>query len=56
VCAGALGWKPEVVEGVSANHSVQGLGGLKLQCEGHDVRYRNIWIKELTIAEPNTDF
>jgi hypothetical protein len=31
-------------------------GGLKLQCEGHDVRYRNIWIKELTIAEPNTDF
>lgn len=31
-------------------------GGLKLQCEGHDVRYRNIWIKELNIAEPNTDF
>jgi hypothetical protein len=31
-------------------------GGLKLQCEGHDVRYRNIWIKELTIAEPSTDF
>ncbi len=31
-------------------------GGLKLQCEGHDVRYRNIWIKELTIAEPTTDF
>ena len=31
-------------------------GGLKLQCEGHDVRYRNIWIKELTINEPTTDF
>lgn len=31
-------------------------GGLKLQCEGHDVRYRNIWIKELTLAEPDTDF
>lgn len=30
--------------------------GLKLQCEGHDVRYRNIWIKEVTIDEPNTDF
>jgi hypothetical protein len=30
--------------------------GLKLQCEGHDVRYRNAWIKELDIAEPNTDF
>ena len=31
-------------------------GGLKLQCEGHDVRYRNAWIKELEITEPNTDF
>jgi hypothetical protein len=31
-------------------------GGLKLQNEGHDVRYRNIWIKELQLAEPNTDF
>lgn len=31
-------------------------GGLKLQCEGHDVRYRNIWIKELEIEESNTDF
>ena len=30
--------------------------GLKLQCEGHDVRYRNAWIKELDIKEPNTDF
>ena len=31
-------------------------GGLKLQCEGHDVRYRNAWIKELDIAKPETDF
>jgi len=31
-------------------------GGLKLQCEGHDVRYRNIWIKELDLATADTDF
>jgi len=31
-------------------------GGLKLQCEGHDVRFRNIWIKELDLASPNTSF
>ena len=31
-------------------------GGLKLQCEGHDVRYRNTWIKELTLEQPDTDF
>lgn len=31
-------------------------GGLKLQCEGHDVRYRNTWIKPLELKEPNTDF
>lgn len=31
-------------------------GGLKLQCEGHDVRYRNIWIKELSIDVAKTDF
>lgn len=30
--------------------------GLKLQAEGHDVRYRNIWIKELDVKQPNTDF
>jgi len=30
--------------------------GLKLQCEGHDVRYRNIWIKKLDLTEPDTDF
>ncbi|MFN0130577.1 MAG: DUF1080 domain-containing protein [Verrucomicrobiales bacterium] len=32
------------------------LQGLKLQNEGHDVRYRNIWIKKLDLSEPNTDF
>jgi hypothetical protein len=31
-------------------------GGLKLQAEGHDVRYRNAWIKELELASPTTDF
>ena len=31
-------------------------GGLKLQCEGHDVRYRNAWIKELDLLEANTEF
>lgn len=30
-------------------------GGIKLQCEGHDVRFRNIWIKELDLAKPDTD-
>lgn len=30
--------------------------GLKLQCEGHDVRYRNAWIKELDLTQPDTDF
>ena len=31
-------------------------GGLKLQCEGHDVRYRNTWIKEIDLKKPDTDF
>jgi hypothetical protein len=30
--------------------------GLKLQAEGHDVRFRNIWIKELDLTKPDTDF
>jgi hypothetical protein len=29
---------------------------LKLQCEGHDVRFRNAWIKEIDLKEPETDF
>ena len=31
-------------------------GGLKLQCEGHEVLYRNIWIKKLNLTESGTDF
>jgi hypothetical protein len=31
-------------------------GGIKLQAEGHDVLYRNIWIKPLNLSEPSTDF
>jgi len=31
-------------------------GGLKLQAEGHDVLYRNIWIKELHLKKADTDF
>ena len=30
--------------------------GLKLQCEGHDVRYRNAWIKDLDLTAADTDF
>jgi hypothetical protein len=30
--------------------------GLKLQAEGHDVRFRNIWIKELDLPKADTDF
>jgi Domain of Unknown Function (DUF1080) len=31
-------------------------GGLKLQCEGHDVRYRNTWIKPLELTKADTTF
>jgi hypothetical protein len=31
-------------------------GGLKLQNEAHDVRYRNAWIKELNLKKADTDF
>ena len=30
--------------------------GLKLQAEGHDVLYRNIWIKKTDLKKPDTDF
>lgn len=30
--------------------------GLKLQCEGHDVRYRNAWIKPLMLGKADTGF
>ena len=42
------------------NHSGEELSpipyGLKLQSEGTDVRYRNIWIKDLNIKEAKTNF
>ncbi len=31
-------------------------GGLKLQAEGHDILYRNIWITELDLKKADTDF
>ncbi len=31
-------------------------GGLKLQAEGHDVRYRNIWIQPVDLKKPDTGF
>ena len=31
-------------------------GGIKLQAEGHNVLYRNIWIKEMELAMNDTDF
>ncbi|HEV7347573.1 DUF1080 domain-containing protein [Telluribacter sp.] len=31
-------------------------GGLKLQAEGHDVLYRNIWIQKLDLKEAKTSF
>ena len=31
-------------------------GGIKLQAEGHDVLYRNIWIRRLDLKQANTDF
>lgn len=31
-------------------------GGLKLQAEGHDVLYKNIWIKKLNLKRADTDF
>ncbi len=31
-------------------------GGIKLQAEGHNVLYRNIWIQELNLNKADTDF
>lgn len=31
-------------------------GGIKLQAEGHNVLFRNVWIEELDLEEPDTDF
>ena len=30
-------------------------GGIKLQAEGHNVFFRNVWIKELDLSKANTD-
>lgn len=30
-------------------------GGIKLQAEGHDVLFRNIWVKELNLKKADTD-
>ncbi len=30
--------------------------GIKLQAEGHNVLYRNIWVKKIDLTEPNTNF
>jgi hypothetical protein len=47
--------------GLAANtHSGEELDptlyGLKLQSEGRDVRFRNVWIKDLTIPTAETNF
>lgn len=31
-------------------------GGIKLQAEGHDVLFRNIWVQEMDYKKPDTDF
>jgi hypothetical protein len=31
-------------------------GGIKLQAEGQPVLYRNIWIREMDLVNPDTDF
>ncbi|WP_154854683.1 3-keto-disaccharide hydrolase [Cyclobacterium xiamenense] len=31
-------------------------GGIKLQAEGHEVLFRNIWVQRLKLEEPDTDF
>jgi hypothetical protein len=31
-------------------------GPLKLQAEGHDVRFRNAWIRKVDLVKPDTDF
>ena len=44
------------VDGAGEGTPTDTPGGLKLQAEGHDVRYRNTWIKDLALDEPDTDF
>jgi hypothetical protein len=42
--------------GVSSDPLTDGPHCFKLQSEGHDVRFRNVWIKELDIVATDTDF
>lgn len=41
--------------GISSDPLSDGPKGLKLQSEGHDVRFRNVWVKELDLEAGNTD-
>jgi hypothetical protein len=41
--------------GISSDSLSDGPHGLKLQSEGHDVRFRNVWIKELDLEAPTSD-
>jgi hypothetical protein len=41
--------------GVSSDSLTDAARGLKLQSEGHDVRFRNVWLKPLDLAAPSTD-
>jgi hypothetical protein len=40
--------------GISSDSLTEAPRGLKLQNEGHDVRFRNVWIKELDLKTPDT--
>jgi Domain of Unknown Function (DUF1080) len=51
--APATGIDPNTHSGEPLNET---LYGVKLQSEGRDVRFRNIWIKPLRIADPQTRF
>jgi len=53
-------WGGANPESTAAGTAAKGItdvpGGVKLQCEGHDVRYRNAWIKEIDLKDAETDF
>ena len=44
------------IDGAGVGAPTDAPGGLKLQAEGHNVLYRNAWIKELRLDEADTDF
>lgn len=41
--------------GISSDSLTDAPRGLKLQSEGHDVRFRNVWLKPLVLEAPSTD-